>query len=72
MWRAFMILCTVVFGLGAIAGAVLIVVSLVERDAKGAATAALGTPVLGLIAFACRRDWQRENQRREFERGGPG
>ncbi len=69
MWRVFMILCMVVFGLGAISGLVIAGFAVVEGDLKTAGMTGFFAVMMGWSTFAFRRDWQRENQRREFERG---
>ena len=68
MWRATMILGTFLFGLGAVSGLTLAGFSAFEGDLRTAGLTGVLAAGLGWGAFACRRDWQRENQRREFER----
>lgn len=64
MWRILMIAGTGFFGLGAVAGLVLVGVSVFEGDGKTAAGVLAGAAVLAWVAYACRQDWRRENQRR--------
>ena len=67
MWRAFLILCTFVFGLGALSGLVIAGFGVVEGDFKTAAMMTGFAAFLSWGTYACRQDWRRGNQRREFE-----
>jgi hypothetical protein len=67
MWRAFIIVMTVFFSIGALAGWAVVVLESLEGEFKKAAGMGVGTLFLTWGAFALRRDWQRENQKREFQ-----
>jgi hypothetical protein len=69
MQRIGMILGTFGFGLGALAGFVLIGIELVEQDLKTAVVVVLGTAILSYGCYVCCRGWQRENQIREKSGG---
>jgi hypothetical protein len=68
MKRAWMMGGTVVFTLGTLAGASLLVMLLVDAEYGEAGRVALGTLALGAAARGFRLGWQRANQEREFRR----
>lgn len=68
MWRYFLGGMTILFGAGALAGLMLIVFSVVERDYPTAGRVLVGTLIFAGIAWVCRRDWQRAQQERAFRR----
>jgi hypothetical protein len=75
MSRFIAVVGTILFSFGALAGAALIVFLLIDREVKQAAGVAVGTVLFAWIAWACRQDWRREQQAREFRaansRGDP-
>lgn len=66
MWRMFLVLGLIVFGIGAAAGVVLAVMLALDREFREVARVVIGSGCLAFGAFACRRDLQRLRQEREF------
>jgi len=66
MRRGLIIGGTFLFALGALAGASLTVMLLVDAEYREAGGVAMGTVVLSVAAASFRRGWRRLNQEREF------
>jgi hypothetical protein len=68
MWRIFIGLCAIVFSVVTVTSVLLLGMLLVDGEYRDSGRVAMGIALFAWMAWTSSREWQRERQKREFQR----